>query len=143
MAGCSRSVVGLVLPTGYSFNLDGTSIYMTLCVMFIAQAMNIGLSTGQQLAIILVAMATSKGASGVTGAAFVTLAATLAVFPTVPIAGLVLILGVNRFLSEVIAITNVIGNCVATITVSAWEGELDRTKLQSALSAKAIEAAVQ
>lgn len=135
--GCSRSVVGLVLPTGYSFNLDGTNIYMTLGVLFIAQATNIDLSIGQQLGVVAIAMLTSKGASGVTGAAFVTLAATLAVFPTVPLAGLVLILGINRFLSECVALTNVIGNCVATITVAAWEGELDTARMHQVLNGEA------
>ncbi|BBP77739.1 C4-dicarboxylate transport protein [Pseudomonas sp. Ost2] len=132
--GCSRSVVGLVIPTGYSFNLDGTNIYMTMCVLFIAQAMNIEITWAQQLILLAVAMVTSKGASGVTGAAFITLAATLAVMPTVPVSGLVLILGINRFLSEVVALTNVIGNGVATVAVSAWEKELDRERMHRVLN---------
>ncbi|CDG80828.1 dicarboxylate/amino acid:cation symporter [Janthinobacterium agaricidamnosum] len=131
--GCAKSVVGLVIPTGYSFNLDGTNIYMTMGVLFIAQALNIELSWSQQLSIIAIAMLMSKGASGVTGAAFITLAATLAVVPAVPVAGLVLILGVNRFLSECVALTNVTGNGVATVVVSAWEGKLDRDAMRLAL----------
>ncbi|MCI3206719.1 MULTISPECIES: dicarboxylate/amino acid:cation symporter [Pandoraea] len=132
--GCARPVVGLVIPTGYSFNLDGTNIYMTMGVLFIAQATNIELTWAQQLTILAVAMVTSKGASGVTGAAFVTLAATLAVVPGVPVAGLVLILGINRFMSEVVALTNVIGNTVATLAIAAWEGELDRDRLHAELA---------
>lgn len=127
--GCSKSVVGLVVPSGYSFNLDGTNIYMTMAAMFVAQALNIHLSLGQQVSLLGVAMLTSKGASGVTGAGFVTLAATLAVVPDVPVAGLALILGIDRFMSETRAITNFIGNGVATIVVSRWEGELDRVAL--------------
>ncbi|KAF1027014.1 MAG: C4-dicarboxylate transport protein 2 [Pseudomonas sp.] len=134
--GCSRSVVGLVIPSGYSFNLDGTNIYMTLGVLFIAQATNIDLSWADQLTLLAVAMLTSKGASGVTGAAFVTLAATLTVLPTVPVAGLVLILGINRFMSECVALTNVIGNGVATLVVSAWEKELDYERLHSELDSR-------
>ncbi|MFJ2992188.1 dicarboxylate/amino acid:cation symporter [Pandoraea sp. NPDC087047] len=133
-AGCSKSVVGLVIPTGYSFNLDGTNIYMTMAVLFIAQATNIDLTWGQQLTLLAVAMLTSKGASGVTGAGFITLAATLAVIPTIPVAGMVLILGIDRFMSECRALTNIVGNGVATIVVSAWEKELDRKKLASAMS---------
>jgi len=135
-AGCSKSVVGLVIPTGYSFNLDGTNIYMTMAVLFIAQATNIDLTWGQQLTLLAVAMLTSKGASGVTGAGFITLAATLAVIPTIPVAGMVLILGIDRFMSECRALTNICGNGVATIVVSAWEKELDRKKLNDALSGK-------
>ncbi|XAH24395.1 dicarboxylate/amino acid:cation symporter [Xylophilus sp. GW821-FHT01B05] len=127
--GCSKSVVGLVVPTGYSFNLDGTNIYMTLAVIFIAQALNIDLTLTQQVTILAVAMLTSKGASGVTGSGFITLAATLAVVPTLPVAGLVLILGIDRFMSECRALTNIIGNGVACVVVSAWERELDRKKL--------------
>jgi aerobic C4-dicarboxylate transport protein len=129
--GCSRSVVGLVVPTGYSFNLDGTNIYMTMAVLFIAQATNTDLTWGQQLTLLAVTMLTSKGASGVTGAGFITLAATLAVVPTIPLSGMVLILGIDRFMSECRALTNIIGNGVATVVVSAWEKELDRSKLQS------------
>jgi aerobic C4-dicarboxylate transport protein len=132
--GCSRSVVGLVVPTGYSFNLDGTNIYMTMAVLFIAQATNTDLTLAQQLTLIAVAMLTSKGASGVTGAGFITLAATLAVVPTIPVAGMVLILGIDRFMSECRALTNIVGNGVATVVVSAWEKELDRAKLKRALS---------
>ncbi len=131
--GCSKSVVGLVVPSGYSFNLDGTNIYMTLAILFIAQAMGIELTLGEQLSILGVSMLTSKGASGVTGAGFVTLAATLAVVPKIPVTGLALILGIDRFMSEARAITNIIGNGVATLVVSSWEGELDRTKLQNEL----------
>ncbi len=133
-AGCSRSVVGLVVPTGYSFNLDGTNIYMTMAVLFIAQATNIELTWMQQLTLLAVAMLTSKGAGGVTGAGFITLAATLAVVPTIPLAGMVLILGIDRFMSECRALTNIVGNGVATIVVSAWEKELDRNKLRAALN---------
>ena len=131
--GCSRSVVGLVVPTGYSFNLDGTNIYMTMAVLFIAQATNTDLTLAQQLTLIAVAMLTSKGASGVTGAGFITLAATLAVVPTIPVAGMVLILGIDRFMSECRALTNIVGNGVAAVVVSAWEKELDRAKLKRAL----------
>jgi aerobic C4-dicarboxylate transport protein len=131
--GCSKSVVGLVVPTGYSFNLDGTNIYMTMAVLFIAQATGIELTLMQQLTILAVAMVTSKGASGVTGSGFITLAATLAVVPTIPVAGMVLILGIDRFMSECRALTNIIGNGVATVVVSAWERELDRKRLASVL----------
>lgn len=131
--GCPKTVVGLVIPSGYSFNLDGTNIYMTLAALFIAQAFNIDLSLGQQLSILGVAILTSKGASGVTGAGFITLAATLAIVPQVPIEGLALILGVDRFMSEARALTNIIGNGIATLVVSRWEKELDLKKLKSAL----------
>ncbi|MCA3233670.1 MAG: dicarboxylate/amino acid:cation symporter [Cupriavidus sp.] len=131
--GCSKSVVGLVVPTGYSFNLDGTNIYMTMAVIFIAQATNIELTLLQQLTILAVAMVTSKGASGVTGSGFITLAATLAVVPTIPVAGMVLILGIDRFMSECRALTNIVGNGVATVVVSAWERELDRARLNRVL----------
>jgi aerobic C4-dicarboxylate transport protein len=131
--GCSKSVVGLVVPSGYSFNLDGTNIYMTLAALFIAQAFNIELTLAQQLSILGVAIITSKGASGVTGAGFITLAATLAVVPEVPVAGLALILGVDRFMSEARAITNIIGNGVATLVVSRWEKDLDLKKLRTEL----------
>ncbi len=127
--GCAKSVVGLVVPAGYSFNLDGTNIYLTMAALFVAQALNIDLSLTQQLSILGVAMLTSKGASGVTGAGFITLAATLAVVPDVPVAGLALILGVDRFMSEARALTNFIGNSVATIVVAKWEGELDQGML--------------
>jgi aerobic C4-dicarboxylate transport protein len=132
-AGASKSVVGLVVPTGYSFNLDGTNIYMTMAALFIAQALNIDLSLQDQILLLLVAMISSKGAAGITGAGFITLAATLAVVPSVPIAGMALILGIDRFMSECRALTNFIGNAVATIVVARWEGELDRDALKLAL----------
>ncbi len=131
--GCSKSVVGLVVPTGYSFNLDGTNIYMTMAALFVAQATNTDLTVGQQLTILGVAMLTSKGASGITGAGFITLAATLAVVPTIPVAGMALILGIDRFMSECRALTNFVGNGVATIVVSKWEKELDHDRLASEL----------
>jgi len=124
-AGCPRPIVGLVVPTGYSFNLDGTNIYMTLAALFIAQATGIELSLGEQLLLLGVAMLSSKGAAGVTGAGFITLAATLSIVPSVPIAGMALILGIDRFMSECRALTNFIGNAVATIVVSRWEGAID------------------
>jgi aerobic C4-dicarboxylate transport protein len=132
--GCSKSVVGLVVPTGYSFNLDGTNIYMTMAALFVAQATNVDLTLGQQLTILGVAMLTSKGASGITGAGFITLAATLAVVPTVPVAGMALILGIDRFMSECRALTNFIGNGVATVVVSHWEHELDHDRLKQQLA---------
>ena len=131
--GCSKPVVGLVVPTGYSFNLDGTNIYMTMAALFVAQATNTDLTLGQQLTILGVAMLTSKGASGITGAGFITLAATLAVVPTIPVAGMALILGIDRFMSECRALTNFIGNGVATVVVSHWENELDHERLRSEL----------
>ena len=131
--GCSKSVVGVVVPAGYSFNLDGTNIYLTLAALFVAQALNIDLTLTQELTILGVAMLTSKGASGVTGAGFVTLAATLAVVPDIPVAGMALILGIDRFMSEARALTNFIGNGVATVVVSRWERELDMTKLNAEL----------
>jgi aerobic C4-dicarboxylate transport protein len=140
-AGCEKSVVGLVVPTGYSFNLDGTNIYMTLAALFIAQATNTHLTLGQELLLLVVAMISSKGAAGVTGAGFITLAATLSIVPTVPIAGMALILGVDRFMSECRSLTNFIGNAVATIVVARWEGALDRDKLDAALSGKLPELA--
>lgn len=132
-AGCARSVVGVVVPTGYSFNLDGTNIYMTLAALFIAQALDIDLSLGDQLLILLVAMLSSKGAAGVTGAGFITLAATLAIVPVVPVAGIALILGIDRFMSECRAITNFIGNAVATVVVSRWEGALEEERFAAVL----------
>ncbi len=134
--GASRSVVGLVVPTGYSFNLDGTNIYMTLATLFLAQAVGVDLSFGQYATIIAVAMLTSKGASGVTGAGFITLAATLAAIPNnpVPVAAMTLVLGIDKFMSECRALTNLVGNGVACVVVSSWEGELDRTKLNAALA---------
>lgn len=133
-AGCAPGVVGLVVPTGYSFNLDGTNIYMTLAALFIAQACGIDLSIWDQLLLLGVAMLSSKGAAGVTGAGFITLAATLSVIPSVPLAGMALILGVDRFMSECRSITNFIGNAVATVVVSRWEGQLDPAALSRALS---------
>jgi aerobic C4-dicarboxylate transport protein len=134
--GCSRSVVGLVVPGGYSFNLDGTNIYLTIAALFIAQALNVPLTVSQEATLLGVAMLTSKGASGVTSAGFVTLAATLTVVPSVPVAGLALILGIDRFMSEARALTNMIGNAVATIVVARWEGELDFGRLNSELAGK-------
>jgi len=131
--GLSRSVVGLVVPTGYSFNLDGTNIYMTLSSLFIAQALGIHLTLGQQLAILIVAMITSKGATGVTGSGFITLAATLAVVPGIPVAGMALILGIDKFMSEARAITNHIGNCTAAVVLASWEKELDWDKFHAEL----------
>ncbi len=135
--GCSKSVVGLVIPSGYSFNLDGTNIYLTMAALFVAQALNIDLSATQQATMLGVAMLTSKGASGVTGAGFITLAATLAVVPSIPVAGLALILGIDRFMSEARALTNFTGNGVAAVVVSKWERELDLAKLHSELHAGA------
>lgn len=131
--GCSKSVVGLVVPTGYSFNLDGTSIYLTMAAIFVAQATNTDLNLTHQLTILAVLLLTSKGASGVTGSGFVTLAATLSAIPAIPVAGLALILGIDRFMSEARALTNLIGNGVATVVVSKWENELDNEKLQRIL----------
>lgn len=133
--GCSKSVVGLVIPSGYSFNLDGTNIYLTMAAIFVAQALNVELSVTQELTLLGVAMLTSKGASGVTGAGFITLAATLTVVPSVPVAGLALILGIDRFMSEARALTNLVGNGVATIVVAGWENELDRDELARQLEA--------
>lgn len=135
-AGCSKAVVGLVVPTGYSFNLDGTNIYMTLAALFIAQATGVDLSVSEQIALLAVAMISSKGAAGVTGAGFITLAATLSIVPSVPVAGMALILGVDRFMSECRALTNFIGNAVATIVVARWENALDHNKLAQALGPK-------
>ncbi|MGA2079955.1 MAG: C4-dicarboxylate transporter DctA [Holophaga sp.] len=132
--GLSKSVVGLVVPTGYSFNLDGTNIYMTLATLFIAQALGIELTLGQQLSILVVAMLTSKGATGVTGSGFITLAATLAVVPGVPVVGMVLILGIDKFMSEARAITNHIGNCTAAVLMAIWEKDLDWDKFREGLN---------
>jgi aerobic C4-dicarboxylate transport protein len=137
--GCPKSVVGLVVPTGYSFNLDGTNIYMTMAALFIAQATNTELTLTQELTILFVAMLTSKGASGITGAGFITLAATLAVVPTIPVAGMTLILGIDKFMSECRALTNIIGNGVATIVVSKWEGELDKERLSAELKHPSVD----
>ena len=137
--GASRSVVGLVIPTGYSFNLDGTNIYMTLSILFLAQATNTHLGLSQQLGILAIAMITSKGASGVTGAGFVTLAATLAIVPDIPIQSLALLLGIDKFMSECRALTNLVGNGVATVVISRWEGELDSKKLHEVMGQPVLE----
>jgi len=131
--GCTKSVVGLVIPTGYSFNLDGTSIYLTMAALFVAQATNTPLTMTQTITILAILMLTSKGAAAVTGGGFITLAATFAAVPTIPLAGLALILGIDRFMSEARALTNLIGNGVATVVVSRWEKELDVRKLQRVL----------
>ena len=132
--GCSKSVVGLVIPTGYSFNLDGTSIYMTMAAIFIAQATNTPLTVTQQLGILAVLLLTSKGAAAVTGAGFVTLAATLSTIPTVPVAGLALIIGIDRFMSEARALTNLIGNGVGTVVIAKWDGALNTRRMNRILS---------
>jgi len=132
--GCSKPVVGLVVPTGYSFNLDGTNIYMTLATLFIAQALGVDLSFGQQLTILVVAMLTSKGASGVTGAGFITLAATLSVVSPALVPGMAIVFSIDKFMSEVRALTNITGNGIAAVFVSWWEGELDHDRLQKRLN---------
>jgi aerobic C4-dicarboxylate transport protein len=132
--GASKSVVGLVIPTGYSFNLDGTNIYMTLATLFLAQATNTPLTLTQELGILVIAMITSKGASGVTGAGFVTLAATLAIIPDIPVQSIAILLGIDKFMSECRALTNLIGNGVATIVISRWEGELDAKALHETMA---------
>jgi aerobic C4-dicarboxylate transport protein len=131
--GCSKTVVGLVIPAGYSFNLDGTSIYLSMASIFIAQAFGIHLSLMQQLTLLAVLMVTSKGAAGVTGSGFIVLASTLAAMKTVPVEGLALVLGVDRFMSEARAITNLIGNGVATIVIAKSENSFDETKRQLAV----------
>jgi aerobic C4-dicarboxylate transport protein len=132
--GCAKPVVGLVIPTGYSFNLDGTAIYLTMAAVFVAQATNTPLGFGRQLAILGVLLLTSKGAAGVTGSGFITLAATLSTVPAVPVAGLALLLGIDRFMSEARAITNLIGNGVATMVVAKWEGALDEARVHTVLA---------
>jgi aerobic C4-dicarboxylate transport protein len=132
--GCSKSLVGLVVPTGYTFNTDGSSLYMTMAALFVAQATNIHLTVGQQLTIFAVAVLTSKGASGVTGAAFIALVATLMVIPTIPVAGMALLIGIDRFMSMFRAVVNMIGNGVATVVVARWEHELDKSTLQKNLA---------
>jgi aerobic C4-dicarboxylate transport protein len=132
--GASQSVVGLVIPTGYSFNLDGTNIYMTLATLFLAQATNTPLTISQELGILAIAMITSKGASGVTGAGFVTLAATLAIVPDIPVQSIAIILGIDKFMSECRALTNLVGNGVATVVISRWEGELDVAALHETMA---------
>jgi len=132
--GCSKSLVGLVVPTGYTFNTDGTSLYMTLAALFVAQATNTHLTLMQQLTIFAVAILTSKGASGVQGASFIALVATLSVIPTIPVAGMALILGIDRFMSMFRALVNMIGNGVATVVIARWEKELDRERLRRSLA---------
>jgi aerobic C4-dicarboxylate transport protein len=132
--GCPKPVVGLVIPTGYSFNLDGTSIYMTMAAVFVAQASGVHLSVGQQLSLLAILLLTSKGAAAVTGSGFITLAATLSAFPNIPVAGLALLLGVDRFMSEARAITNLIGNAVATMAIARWEGSLDMARVRRTLA---------
>jgi aerobic C4-dicarboxylate transport protein len=135
--GCSRPVVGMVLPTGYTFNADGTAIYLTMASLFIAQAFNIHLSIWDQLLLLGVLLLTSKGSAGVAGAGFVALAATLSTMHQVPVSGLVLLLGVDRFLNEARAVTNLIGNGVATVVVARWEGALDLDKARAVLDRRA------
>jgi aerobic C4-dicarboxylate transport protein len=136
--GCSKTVVGLVVPTGYSFNLDGTSIYMTMGAIFVAQATNANLTLGEELGILAILLVTSKGAAAVTGSGFITLAATLAAFPRIPVAGLALLVGVDRFMSEARAITNLIGNTVATIAVARWDGALDVDRCRRVLDGDTV-----
>ncbi|HJV63623.1 MAG TPA: cation:dicarboxylase symporter family transporter, partial [Albitalea sp.] len=131
--GCRKPVVGMVIPTGYSFNLDGTSIYLTMAAIFIAQATNVDLTLWEELTILAVLLLTSKGAAAVTGGGFITLAATFAAVPTIPLAGLALILGIDRFMSEARALTNLVGNGVATLVVAKWTGELDGARLRERL----------
>jgi len=137
--GCSKSLVGLVVPTGYTFNTDGTSLYMTLAALFVAQATNIHLTLLQQLTIFAVAILTSKGASGVQGAAFIALVGTLSVIPSIPVAGMALILGIDRFMSMFRALVNMVGNGVATIVIARWEGELKKPELSDRLSANVVQ----
>ncbi len=132
--GCSKSVVGLVIPSGYSFNLDGTSIYLTIAALFIAQATNTHLSLGQQIFILLVLMLNSKGAAAVTGGGFITLAATLSALGTIPVAGITLLLGIDRFMSQMRSLVNLVGNGVATVIVAKWEGEFDNAQAQRMLN---------
>jgi aerobic C4-dicarboxylate transport protein len=132
--GCSKSMVGLVVPTGFTFNTDGTALYMTMAALFVSQATNTHLTLTQQLTILAVALLTSKGASGVQGASFIALVATLSVIPTIPVAGMALILGIDRFLSMFRGLVNMIGNGVATLVLSRWEGELERQTLQRNLA---------
>ena len=138
--GCARSVVGLVIPTGYSFNLDGTSIYLSMATVFLAQVYDVDLSLRQQLGILAVLMVTSKGAAGVTGSGFIVLASTLQAMKVVPVEGIALLLGVDRFMSEARAITNLIGNGVATLVISRSEGAFDETRRMAALEARAAAA---
>ena len=132
--GCNKSVVGLVIPTGYSFNLDGTAIYLSLAAIFIAQALGIDLTLGQQIFMLLIMVISSKGAAGVTGSGFIILASTLSALGVVPVAGIVIILGIDRFMSEGRAITNMIGNSIGTIIISKYQGQLDINKLRKELN---------
>jgi aerobic C4-dicarboxylate transport protein len=141
--GCSRSVAGLVIPTGYSFNLDGTSIYLSIAVIFLAQAFNIHLGLSQQLSLIAILVVTSKGAAGVTGSGFIVLASTLAATKVIPVESVALLLGVDRFMSEARAITNVIGNGIATLVVAKSEGEFDEARHQLALQGRAVPEALR
>ena len=136
--GCSRSLVGLIVPTGYTFNTDGSALYMTIAALFVAQATNTHLTMTQQMTIFAVAVLTSKGASGVQGDSFIALVGTLSVIPAIPVAGMALILGIDRFMSMCRALVNMIGNGVATLVVARWENELDRTALQRNLAMPAI-----
>jgi aerobic C4-dicarboxylate transport protein len=137
--GCSKSVVGLVVPTGYSFNLDGTSIYLSMAVIFLSQVFNIDLSLGQQITIIGVLMVTSKGAAGVTGSGFIVLASTLTALKVVPIESIAILLGVDRFMSEARAITNLIGNGVASVVIAKSENEFDQEAYKRSISPKTAE----
>jgi aerobic C4-dicarboxylate transport protein len=137
--GCSKPVVGLVVPAGYSFNLDGTAIYMSMAAIFLAQASGIDLSLREQLSILVILMLTSNGAAGVTGSGFITLAATVATIPAIPPASLALLVGVDRFMSEVRAITNLIGNAVATVAIARWDGALDLPRARAVLAGHAPE----
>ena len=137
--GVRKSTVGLVIPTGYSFNLDGTSIYLTMAAVFIAQATNTPLDLSHQITLLLLLLLTSKGAAGVTGSGFIVLAATLSAVGNVPVAGLALILGIDRFMSEARALTNLIGNGVATVVVGKWTGDLDTERMQAVLDNQADE----
>jgi aerobic C4-dicarboxylate transport protein len=139
--GCSKPTVGLVIPTGYSFNLDGTSIYLTMAAVFIAQATNTQMTITQQLTLLAVLLLTSKGAAGVTGSGFIVLAATLSAVGHVPVAGLALILGIDRFMSEARALTNLIGNGVATVVVARWTGDLDTERMRRTLDGETLEEA--
>jgi aerobic C4-dicarboxylate transport protein len=140
--GCNKSVVGLVVPSGYSFNLDGTSIYLTLAALFVAQATNTHLTAAQEFQLLVVLMLTSKGAAAVTGGGFITLAATLSSLHTVPVAGITLLLGVDRFMSQMRSLTNLAGNAVATIVVAKWENEFDSTKAGAIQPGGAVDAPV-
>ena len=136
--GCDKPVVGLVVPAGYSFNLDGTSIYMTMAALFVAQASRVELSFSQEMVMLALLMLTSKGAAAVTGGGFITLAATLSAIPTFPVAGLTLLLGVDRFMSEARAITNLIGNAVATMVIAKWDGALDLARARRILDGAGV-----